>query len=309
MNAAIRRTQTAYAAHHSDKGYRLARGRPRASSAAQRYSPRPLTDGEQWTEAALLELRDGGHGLAAWRQFLRSSLQRAGATRRARPELARQCRRCGATGALAWLAACLASRRTREVRLRPGVGLSWWLVVSQMLDWHLGMAEGGDGRPRARLSPADAASLARFWLVPVVPAAARSRVGLPMVIIVAGLTDWLDGTLARRNGRTRLGRDLDTTADLALIATAALTARVAGRIPTLAFVALSLRCASGVALSVVAVFGRARRPAIRARPWGALPRIAGLAMCTAGLHRAGTTVLLFGCLIPPRSTSPHLSPA
>jgi len=34
-----------------------------------------------------------------------------------------------------------------------------------MLDWHLGMAEGGDGRPRERLSPADAITLARFWLV------------------------------------------------------------------------------------------------------------------------------------------------
>jgi len=33
-----------------------------------------------------------------------------------------------------------------------------------MLDWHLGMAEGGDG-PRELLSPADAITLARFWLV------------------------------------------------------------------------------------------------------------------------------------------------
>jgi phosphatidylglycerophosphate synthase len=222
--------------------------------------------------------------------------------------LARQARRWGLAGALAWLAACGASRHLRDVRLRPAAGLGWWLIVWQMLDWHLGMAEGGDGQPRARLSPADAASLARFWLVPAIPAMARSRVGLPTVIIAAGLTDWLDGALARRYGRTRLGRDLDTTADLAVIATAAVAARIAGRITPSAFAALTARQGTGVLLSIVAVFTRARRPAIRARPWGAVPRVAGLAMCTAGLHRTGTTVLLIGCLVPPRSTAPHLSP-
>ena len=194
-----------------------------------------------------------------------------------------------------------------DVRPRPGLGLAWWLVVWQMLDWHLGMAETGDGRPRVRLSPADAVSLTRFWLVPVVPATAGSRAGLPTVILVAGLTDWLDGAMARRDGRTRLGRDLDTTADLAFVVTAAVSARTAGRVTPLAFRALSVRYGSGAVLSAVAVFGRARRPAIRARPWGALPRIAGLAVCTAGLRRTGTTVLLIGCLVPPRSTAPHLS--
>jgi hypothetical protein len=54
-----------------------------------------------------------------------------------------------------------------------------------MLDWHLGMAEGGDGRPRARLSPADAVTLARFWLVPAVPAAALAG-ALPAVIVLGG---------------------------------------------------------------------------------------------------------------------------
>jgi phosphatidylglycerophosphate synthase len=31
--------------------------------------------------------------------------------------------------------------------------------------------------------------------------------------ILGGFPDWLDGRLARRRGRTRLGRDLDSTAD------------------------------------------------------------------------------------------------
>jgi phosphatidylglycerophosphate synthase len=196
----------------------------------------------------------------------------------------------------------------RDFRLRPAAGLAWWLLVWRMLDWHLGMAEGGDGQPLERLSAADAVTLARFWLVPVLPAARYSRAGLPAVILAGGVTDWLDGALARRDGRTRLGRDLDTTADLALIVIAGVSARAAGRLTPVAFTTLSVRYASGVALSTVAVFGRGRRPAIHARPWGAVPRIIGLAMCTAGLRRGGTAVLVIGCIVPPRSTAPHLSP-
>ena len=278
-------------------------------SAAQHYSPRPLTEGERWTADALLELRRGGYRAHAWLRFLRNSLERSRATRGSRPRLARQSRRWGAYGGLCWLAACRASRDIAGIKPRLLPGLAWWLVVWQMLDWHLGMAEGGDGEPRDRLARADAVTLARFWLVPSVPALARSPTGLPAVILIAGATDWLDGALARRDGRTRLGRDLDTTADLAFLTTAALSARASGRVTRLGFRALAGRYAIGVAVSLAAVFGRARRPAIRARPWGALPRTAGLAMSTAGLARTGTAVLLCGCLVPPHSTAGHLSPA
>jgi hypothetical protein len=56
-----------------------------------------------------------------------------------------------------------------------------------------------------------------------------------------------------------------------------------------------------------AVFGRARRPAIRARPLGALLRVTGLVASAAGAPRAGTPILVAGCLVPPRSTAPDLS--
>ena len=282
---------------------------PDRRSAAQRYSPRPLTDGERWTAEALDELRRARFRPRAWRRFLARSLARSGDTRRAQPRLARQAQRWGVAGALAWLALCRATGPPGTVRPRPALGLAWWLAAWQMLDWHLGMAEGGDGRTRARLSAADAVTMTRFWLVPVVPAVAGSRVGLPVVILAAGATDWLDGRLALRHGRTRLGRDLDTTADLAFLAAAALTARGAGRITPLGFQALAARQAAGVGIASLAVLGRARRPAIRARPWGALPRIAGLAASSAGLTRTGTSLLVIGCLVPPRSTAPELSRA
>jgi len=129
------------------------------------------------------------------------------------------------------------------------------------------------------------------------------------VIALGGATDWLDGTLARRSGRTRLGRDLDTTADIAFFSAAAIAAHRAGRLTRLGAWAIGARHAAGLALSLTAVFGRARRPAIRARPWGALLRVAGLALCAAGRERAGTPMLVAGCAVPPRSTAPQLSPA
>lgn len=185
----------------------------------------------------------------------------------------------------------------------------WWLAVWQMLDWHLGMAEGGDGKPRERLSPADALTLTRFWLVPLAPGLRRSRHGLPTVILVGGLTDWLDGALARHVGRTRLGRDLDTTADLAFLGVVGASARAAGRLPKLGAWALAARYSLGVTVALAATFARARRPAIRARPWGAGLRVAGLAIATSGGARTGTVVLAIGCVVPPLSTAPQLSRA
>jgi phosphatidylglycerophosphate synthase len=176
-----------------------------------------------------------------------------------------------------------------------------------MLDWHLGMAEGGDGVPRERLAFADAVTLSRFWLVPVAVRWRHSRKGLPSVILIGGLTDWLDGALARRSGRTRLGRDLDSTADLAFLVASGLAARAAGRLTTTGMWLLGMRYAAAVTVSATAVFGRSRRPAIRARPWGGALRIGGLAACAVGWRRSGTLILLVGVAVPPRSTAPRLS--
>ena len=278
-------------------------------AAAQRYSPRPLTDGERWTAQELSKLRRRRYRPGAWVAFLGSSLERSNESRRERPRMTRQARVWGAAGAVAWIAACAGTREAKDLRLRPLPGLLWWLAVWRMLDWHLGMAEGGDGRPRERLSPADAITLARFWLVPVAWGAARSTRGLPTVIILGGLTDWLDGSLARRRGRTRLGRDLDTTADLAFLTSSAIAARAQGRVSPLGFTVLTVRHTLGLAVALYAVFGRARRPAIRARPWAAVLRIGGLAISTTGASRTGTVLLVAGSIVPPRSTAAHLSPA
>lgn len=274
---------------------------------AQRYSPRPLTDGERWTASALGDLRRRGYRPRAWWRFVRAALQRSGEDRRARPVMARQAGACGVGGAAAWLAFCAAARNREAVAPRPVAGLAWWALVWQMLDWHLGMAEGGDGIPRERLAPADAVTLARFWLVPVLPAVAGSRVGLPAVVALGGATDWADGALARRRGRTRLGRDLDTTADLAFVATAALSAHRAGRLSSAALGALVARQVVGVGLSAAAVLSRSRRPAARARPWGGGLRVGGLTLAAAGAPRIGGAMVVLGAAVPPRRTARHRS--
>ena len=110
-----------------------------------------------------------------------------------------------------------------------------------MLDWHLGMVEGEDGRETGRLSAADAVTLARLWLVPVVFGGARSACGLPSVVVIGAASDWADGKLARRHGRTRLGRDLDATVDLAFVSSVAVAARSARRITPAAHRALMAR--------------------------------------------------------------------
>ena len=278
------------------------------SLAWERYSPRPLTDGEQWTARELTLLRRRGYRPSAWNAFIRSSLERSNASRRERPRMARQARAWGVAGALAWIAAWRFARDAEHAQLRLLPGLAWWVSVWQMLDWHLGMAEGGDGHPRELLAAADAITLTRFWLVPVAFGTRRSP-ALPAVIMLAGLTDWLDGAVARQNGRTRLGRDLDTMADLAFAGSAAIVMRTTRRITPLAFSALAARQSIGVAIATAAVFARARRPAIRARPWGAALRVGGLALSAAGRDRSGTVLLLAGCIVPPHSTAKHLSPA
>jgi phosphatidylglycerophosphate synthase len=274
---------------------------------AQAYSPRPLTDGEKWTVDALAELRADRYRRRAWRRFVDRSLRRSAEARAARPEMATQARRWGAIGGVGWIAACHVSRKHSSVRLNRTAGLAWWAAAWRMLDWHLGMAEGGDGVPRRRLSPADAVTLSRFWLVPLVIGVRDSERGLPAAISVAGVTDWLDGALARRGGRTRLGRDLDTTADLAFLSVATAAARRADRLPALGAWAIAARHAIGLALALTVVFGRGRRPALRARPGGALLRIGGLTLAVTSARRTGTTLLVLGCATPPRSTARDLS--
>jgi phosphatidylglycerophosphate synthase len=155
---------------------------------------RNLTDGERWSRELLDRLRAERFAAAAWRRFLGDAFLRARVIRARRPELVRQSRRWG----LAGLAAAL------PFGVRSAVSwVLWWAMV----DWHLGMAETVEGAPQP-LGAADAVTLGRLWAAPVV------RLHPSPWLVGAGMaSDLADGLLARRAGPTRLGRDLDSTAD------------------------------------------------------------------------------------------------
>lgn len=189
-------------------------------------------------------------------------------------------------GTAAWLA--VAAAGPRRLRATAPAGLAWWGACVLMLDWHLGMVETPDGRPR-RLGPADALTLARAWLVPIVwhrPDA--------LSCIVAGVSDAIDGPLARRRAPTRAGRDFDSIVD-ACFATAAL--RGATRHRLLERWAVRTQAAwlvVGVAHAAHAYFLEIDQPdpsLTRAARVFAPLRTAGLILGAAGRRRGGSALL------------------
>src|SRR3954453_674905 len=157
-------------------------------------SPRALTEGELWSRELLDRLRAERFTPGAWRRFFGDGFRRARVVRARRPALVAQSRTWGAAGVVAAL----------PFGARAAFSwAAWWAMV----DWHLGMVETASGRER-RLAAADALTLARLGAGPVGP-----RHPEPWLGPTGMATDLVDGLLARRAGPTRLGRDLDSTAD------------------------------------------------------------------------------------------------
>jgi cardiolipin synthase len=80
----------------------------------------------------------------------------------------------------------------------------------------------------------NALSLARLFIVPVVVALLLAREdGLAATLFVlAAVTDFLDGILARRASPTRLGQILDPLADRLMLSSVAVVLAVRGLLPT-----------------------------------------------------------------------------
>jgi hypothetical protein len=140
-----------------------------------------------------------------------------------------------------------------------------------MLDWHLGMVETVDGRPRP-LGAADALTLSRAWLVPVALDAPT-----PLVCGIAGATDVLDGRFARAEA-TRIGRDLEGLVDACFGMAALRTGLREGRIGRAVVAAELARLAAGFGYALFVYFGRAAAPD---------PRVTGAARVTTPVRVAG----------------------
>jgi hypothetical protein len=240
-----------------------------------------MTEGEEWAREQLELLLRARFTPAAIARFLAASFRRSAQVRRARPALARQAWAWLGLGALPWLAA-----GRRGVR-----GLAWWAAVALMLDWHLGMMETEEGRPRP-LAAADALTLLRAWLVPV-----AARGPTPAICGLAAVTDALDGPLARRVGPTRAGRDLEGLVDASFGIAALRGARRRGWLGRRAVGAELLRLSAGVAYALLVYFGRARPPdpaLVRAARATTPVRVGGLVAAGAGRRRLGEALLIGG---------------
>jgi len=248
-----------------------------------------LTEGEEWTRAQLARLLHARFTPRAVAGFLAASQRRATTVRRSRPEVARREAVWAAIGAGGWL--LLARLGVEPFRRRLRSGLCGWGATIVMLDWHLGMLETPDGRPR-NLGPADAATLLRAWLVPAV--ADRPSAGL---CALGFGTDVLDGTLARASEPTRLGRDLETLVDAAFVVAALRGARRRGWLGTAPIVGEGLRLLGGFIYALGVYFGRADAPDARLLRAGrvvAPVRAVGIVLAGAGRRRVGERFLVAG---------------
>ena len=79
----------------------------------------------------------------------------------------------------------------------------------------------------------NALSLFRLFTVPVVVVLLLARADLPAAVlfVIAAVTDFLDGRLARRAGPTRLGRILDPLADRLMLSSVAVVLAIRGLLP------------------------------------------------------------------------------
>jgi hypothetical protein len=248
-----------------------------------------VTDGERWAREILAELHAARYRPAAWCVFLARSFERAAAERAARPRLHRQARIVGAAGLAPAVALAAAGRRRRAA-----IAAAWWASVALMLDWHLGMVEGDDGRPLEGLGTPNLLSLARAALVPVLPELPPP--GLGLALMGAAASDVLDGRLARGRGEvSRLGPWLDGAADSVLLGVAATSAGARGLIPRGVARLVVARQALPWALGAAWYFTRVAPPPAATRAPARLPGAlvwTGLALAGLGRPRGGRLAAL-----------------
>ncbi|MBA3806961.1 MAG: CDP-alcohol phosphatidyltransferase family protein [Solirubrobacterales bacterium] len=157
------------------------------------------------------------------------------------------------------------------------------------------MVDGPRGEPREALSAADAITYARMLAAPAVLSTSAHR-GVFLSLLAGGaLSDGLDGRLARRDGTTRLGRDLDAAADVAFLWAAGRAASRAGWLAHSAAVSLGVREPALVGASALFYFlGAAPPPAatVGATRFAGPLLTLGLALSASGRRKLGSSIVI-----------------
>jgi CDP-diacylglycerol--glycerol-3-phosphate 3-phosphatidyltransferase len=238
-----------------------------------------VTEAEAWAEELLSALRAGRYRPRAWSRFLGESFARAHAVRRERRREHRQSLLVGAAGLTASVAVAPVSLSLALA------GALWALLVTAMLDWHLGMLESDDGQPLHRLGLPNLLTLARAATVPALPVV--SPTVLAIMLIPLGITDAIDGPLARRRGEeTRLGAWLDGSVDTLVLSATAVGAARHGLLPWWATALVATRYALPWLVVASAYFVRAAPPPRAGRISGKAPGLvlfAGLVLAALRL--------------------------
>jgi cardiolipin synthase len=145
--------------------------------------------------------------------------------------------------------ALLLAWRPGPPRLGAGflaVALPWTLGVGLVLSRNLHLFYSAAGRPLTRLNLATRVTLIRVVAVPLVAAlvlAGELRLA-GLAVLLAALSDWLDGYLARRLDEvTQLGRVADPSIDALFCGLCLGALALAGRLPVWVFALVGLRYA------------------------------------------------------------------
>ncbi len=143
--------------------------------------------------------------------------------------------------------------------------------------------------------PADALTLARAFLVPVIADDLDTA-----ALTTAAVSDVLDDMAARATVPTRAGRDLEGLVDVAVLAAALRCARRTGRLSP-AVIALELgRITAGFGYTVAVYFARTQPPSRTVLRAGRLTtplRLTGLIVAGRGWRRSADALLATGSLI------------
>lgn len=252
----------------------------------------PKGEGELWTEELLGELRAGRFTPRAWVRFLGTSFARARSNRRRHARAHRQLLALALLGLSVYGAVAAFG-----LPLLAAVAAGWWLLVLLMADWHLGMLERPYGSRLSGLGVANTVTLVRAAAIPLLPALAPVALGL--VLIGAGISDVVDGFLARARAETsRLGAWTDGAVDALLLAVAAVAAATHGLLPIWVVVLIVGRSVAPWLVIGGVYFATARAPRrgryVSGRAPGAV-LVAGLALAAFDLPGA-TPVAAAGAL-------------